>query len=142
MDVGTVAAIGVALGSIGVMVTGILSLFVGMGVWVPVGIIGILLLISGPSMILAYMKLRRRNIGPLLNAEGWAVNSRLKVNVPFGGSLSHLAVLPAGANRQLADPFAEKKKPWGLYIAILVLVGALIAVYFLGWLGFIPGLGR
>lgn len=142
MDVGTVAAIGVALGSIGVMVTGILSLFVGMGVWVPVGIIGILLLISGPSMILAYMKLRRRNIGPLLNAEGWAVNSRLKVNVPFGGSLSHLAVLPAGANRQLADPFAEKKKPWGLYIAILVLVGALIAAYFLGWLGFIPGLGR
>ncbi|MDX9783596.1 MAG: hypothetical protein RBT72_02475 [Spirochaetia bacterium] len=142
MDVGTVAAIGVALGSIGAMVTGILTLFVGMGVWIPVGIVGILLLISGPSMILAYLKLRKRNIGPLLNAEGWAVNSRLKINVPFGGSLSHLAVLPPGANRQLADPFAEKKKPWGLYLAIVLVVGALVAAYFLGWLGFIPGLGR
>ncbi len=142
MDVGTVAAIGVALGSIGAMVTGILSLFVGMGVWMPVGIVGILLLISGPSMILAYMKLRKRNIGPLLNAEGWAVNSRLKINVPFGGSLSHLAALPPGANRQLVDPFAEKKKPWGLYLAIVFVVGALVAAYFLGWLGFIPGLGR
>ena len=142
MDVGTVAAIGVALGSIGAMVTGILSLFVGMGVWMPVGIVGILLLISGPSMILAYMKLRKRNIGPLLNAEGWAVNSRLKINVPFGGSLSHLAALPPGANRQLVDPFAEKKKPWGLYLAIVLVIGALVAAYFLGWLGFIPGLGR
>ncbi len=142
MDVGTVAAIGVALGSIGAMVTGILTLFVGMGIWIPVGVLGILLLISGPSMILAYMKLRKRNIGPLLNAEGWAVNSRLKVNVPFGGSLSHLAALPPGASRQMADPFAEKKKPWGLYFTILLLVGVLIAAYFLGWLGFIPGLGR
>ncbi len=142
MDVGTVAAIGVALGSVGAMVTGILGIFFGMGAWMPVGIAAIFLLISGPSMILAYMKLRRRNIGPLLNAEGWAVNSRLKVNVPFGGSLSHLAALPAGANRQLTDPFAEKKKPWGLYIAIILLIGALVAAYFLGWLGFIPGLER
>jgi hypothetical protein len=42
----------------------------------------------------------------------------------------------------MADPFAEKKKPWGLYFTILLLVGVLIAAYFLGWLGFIPGLGR
>jgi hypothetical protein len=142
MDVGTVAAIGVALGSIGAMVTGILSLFVGMGVWMPIGIVGILLLISGPSMILAYMKLRKRNIGPLLNAEGWAVNSRLKINVPFGGSLSHLAVLPPGVNRQMVDPFAEKKKPWGLYLAIVLVIGALVAAYILGWLSFIPGFER
>ena len=140
MDVGTVAAIGVALGSIGAMVTGILGIFFGLGMWMPLGLLGVLLLISGPSMILAYMKLRKRNLGPLLNAEGWAVNGKLKINVPFGATLSFLATLPLGSIRQLADPFAEKKKPWGLYLAILLVVGALVASYFLGWLD--PLLGR
>jgi hypothetical protein len=140
IDVGTVAAIGVALGSIGAMVTGILGIFFGLGAWMPLGFLGVLLLISGPSMILAYMKLRKRNLGPLLNAEGWAVNGKLKINVPFGATLSFLAALPPGSNRQMADPFAEKKKPWGLYLAILLVLGALAASYFLGWLD--PLLGR
>jgi hypothetical protein len=140
MDVGTVAAIGVALGSIGAMVTGILGIFFGLGAWMPLGLLGVLLLISGPSMILAYMKLRKRNLGPLLNAEGWAVNGKLRINVPFGATLSFLAALPPGSNRQMADPFAEKKRPWGLYLAILLVLGALAASYFLGWLD--PLLGR
>lgn len=133
IDVGTVAAIGVALGSIGAMVTGLLGIFVGMGVWMPLGIIGVLLLISGPSMILAYMKLRKRNIGPLLNAEGWAVNGKLKINVPFGGSLTHLGAIPLGSARLLMDPFEKKKKPWLLYL-LIVLAIVLVAAYFLGWL--------
>ncbi|MCX7027655.1 MAG: hypothetical protein NT061_09270 [Spirochaetes bacterium] len=140
IDVGTVAAIGVALGSIGAMVTGILGLFFGLGAWMPIGIVGVLFLISGPSMILAYMKLRKRNIGPLLNAEGWAVNGRLKINVPFGATLSHLSTLPAGSIRLVVDPFAEKKKPWGLYLAIVIVIGAAVAAYFLGWIN--PLLGR
>lgn len=133
IDVGTVAAIGVALGSIGAMVTGILSIFIGMGAWMPLGIAGIFLLISGPSMILAYMKLRKRNIGPLLNAEGWAVNSRLKINVPFGGTLSHLATLPPGSKRQIKDPFAQKRRPWLLYFVIALIVVFAIS-WALGWL--------
>ncbi|MCE5255729.1 MAG: hypothetical protein LLF89_02655 [Spirochaetaceae bacterium] len=122
IDVGTVAAIGVALGSIGTMVTTIIGAFVGMGAWIPVGIVVILLLISGPSMIQAYLKLRKRNLGPILDAEGWAINGRLKINVPFGGSLTHLAVLPPGSERQLKDPFGEKKRPWGLYLAIVIVI--------------------
>ncbi|HWR12157.1 MAG TPA: hypothetical protein VN445_10060 [Rectinemataceae bacterium] len=134
VDVGTVAAIGVALGSIGAMVTGILGMFFGLGVWMPLGIVGVFVLISGPSMILAYMKLRKRNIGPLLNAEGWAINGRLKINVPFGATLSHLAALPLSSTRQIKDPFAEKKKPWTLYI-LIVTIAALVAAYFAGWFG-------
>ena len=133
IDVGTVAAIGVALGSIGAMLTGILSIFVGMGAWMPIGLVSIVVLISGPSMILAYMKLRKRNIGPLLNAEGWAVNGKLKINVPFGATLSHLAVLPLGSSRQINDPFAQKRRPWLLYFLIALLV-ALAISWALGWL--------
>jgi hypothetical protein len=132
IDVGTVAAIGVALGSIGAMVTGILGVFFGMGAWMPLGIVAVILLISGPSMILAWLKLRRRNIGPLLNAEGWAINSKLKINIPFGASLSHLAKLPAGSIRLVKDPFAEKKRPWKLYLGIAVVVLILLG-WIVGW---------
>src|SRR5262249_7999966 len=41
-------------------------------------LIGLVLLISGPSMILAYMKLRNRNLGPILDANGWAVNAKAR----------------------------------------------------------------
>lgn len=133
IDVGTVAAIGVALGSIGAMITSILGLFIGMGVWMPIGIVAVFILISGPSMILAAIKLRRRDLSPLLNAEGWAINGRLKLNIPFGAMLSHLAQLPSNSIRTLNDPYAPKKKPWGLYIAALA-VALIIVAWLLGWL--------
>jgi hypothetical protein len=139
VDVGTVAAIGVALGSIGAMVTGSLGIFFGMGIWMPLGIAGVILLISGPSMILACMKLRKRNIGPLLNAEGWAVNGKLNINVPFGATLSHLATLPPGASRQLHDPFAVRESSWKFYIyGALIIIVLLLVAYSLGYLDFLP----
>ncbi len=133
IDVGTVAAIGVALGSIGAMITSILGLFIGMGVWMPIGFVAVFLLISGPSMILAAIKLRRRDLSPLLNAEGWAINGSLKLNIPFGVTLSHLAQLPPNSIRTMNDPYAPKRKPWGLYIAALI-VALLAVAWLLGWL--------
>ncbi|HEX6835396.1 MAG TPA: hypothetical protein VF334_02430, partial [Polyangia bacterium] len=90
IDVGTVAAIGVAIGGIGAMVTGVLSAFFGLGAWMPIGLVAVVLMISGPAMLLAYVKLRRRNLGPLLDASGWAINARACINVPFGGALTSL----------------------------------------------------
>jgi hypothetical protein len=125
IDVGTVAAIGVAVGGIGAMVTGIMTAFFGLGIWMPIGFIGVLLAISGPSMLLAWLKLRHRNLGPLLDASGWAINGRARVNVPFGGALTDVARLPKHAERSLKDPYAEKRRPWRLYLfLILILVGA------------------
>lgn len=133
IDVGTVAAIGVALGSIGAMITSILSLFIGLGVWMPLGIALVFLLISGPSMILAAIKLRKRDLSPILNAEGWAVNGHLLLNIIFGSSLSHLATLPSNSVRTLNDPYAPKRKPWVLYLLILLIILA-IAAWLLGWI--------
>jgi len=79
-------------------------------------------------MLLAWVKIRKRNLGPLLDANGWAVNAKARINVPFGASLTRIAVLPPGAQRDLVDPFAEKKRPWGLYLSILIVI--LLA---LGW---------
>lgn len=128
IDVGTVAAIGVAIGGIGAMVTGLVSAFFGLGVFMPLGVLALMLLISGPSMLLAYLKLRRRNLGPLLDASGWAINGLATVNVPFGGALTAVAQLPPNADRLLHDPYAEKKSPVKLYLAL-----AIIAMLAIAW---------
>ena len=93
----------------------------------PLVLVGIVVLISGPSMLLAWLKLRQRNLGPLLDANGWAVNTRARINIPFGTSLTQVAQLPPNAERALSDPYAEKKAPWGWYGAILAVL--LLAVF-------------
>ena len=113
VDVGMVAALSVAFGSIGTAVAYVLGLLKGITLLqLLLGVAGLALLISGPSMILAYIKLRKRSLGPILDANGWAVNSKARINVPFGTSLTDVAKLPVGALRDLTDPFAEKANPW------------------------------
>jgi hypothetical protein len=130
MDIGMVAAIGVAVGGIAAVVTAVLAGVFSLGKWMPLGIAAIMLVISAPSMILAYMKLRRRNLGPLLDANGWAINSLTRINIPLGTALTDLPLLPPGAQRTLTDPYAEKRPPWKLYAVLLVLVGGLAGWYF------------
>ena len=122
IDVGTVAAIGVAVGGIGAMVTGILGAFLGLGMWMPLGLLGIVLLISGPSVLLAFLKLRHRNLGPILDANGWAINGRARITVPFGGALTSVARLPEGAERVLDDPYSDEGRPWWVYVLVVALL--------------------
>ena len=129
---GIFAAMGLAVGAIGTALAAVMAGLFSLVWWqIPLVIAGVLLLISGPSMLMAFLTLRRRNLGPLLDANGWAVNTRAKINVPFGAALTGLARLPAGAQRSLADPFAEKKRPWrSLLLLSLVLVLAALFWWF------------
>ncbi|MBA3699983.1 MAG: hypothetical protein H0W78_14135 [Planctomycetes bacterium] len=109
-EVGTVAALGVGLGAISTMIGGALTGFVGLGWWMPLGIIGMILLISGPSMLIAWIKLRQRTLGPILEGTGWAINGRVKINIPLGAYLTEAKELPPGAKRLLGDPFSDEKE--------------------------------
>lgn len=111
IDIGTLAAIGLVLSTVAGVVGMVFGTIMGLGLWMPLGLIAIILCISGPSMILAYVKIRRRNLGPLLDACGWAVNGWARINVPLGRVLTKVARLPEGAQRHLLDPFARKKRP-------------------------------
>ncbi len=123
---GIFAAIGLALGAIGTAVASILGGFLAIPVWkMPLALAGIVLAISGPSMLIAFLKLRQRNLGPILDANGWAVNTKASINIPFGSTLTKLAELPKGAERMLRDPFAEKKTPWKRWVFLLILLTAL-----------------
>lgn len=135
IDLGSIALIGAALGGISALLGGMLTAFFGLGVWMPLGVVAVLLLISGPSMMIAWMKLRKRNLGPVLDANGWAINNVAKMNIPFGASLTDMPELPAGSTRSLQDPFAEKSNPWPVVAVILIVVG--IAYFILNNMGFI-----
>ena len=131
IDIGTVAALGVAVAGIAAVITAITAGVFGLGKWAPIGLVAIMIAISAPSMVLAFMKLRRRNLGPLLDANGWAINALTRINVPFGTALTDRARLPPGSERNLEDPYAEKRRPWKLYVVLIVLA-ALGAGWYLG----------
>ncbi len=113
----------------------VLTGFMGLSWWqVPIAMGGLILVISGPSMIIAWLKLRQRNLGPILDANGWAVNALAKINIPFGATLTSTAALPRGSERSLRDPFAEKRRAWQFYLFLLVLLTALGALWQKGYL--------
>jgi hypothetical protein len=136
LDVGVVAALGVAVGAIGGALASFATGIMKLEPWqIPVVFAALIFLISFPSMVIAWLKLRRRNLGPILDANGWAVNARAMINVPFGGSLTKVAALPSGSQRDLFDPFAEKKSQWPKVIAAVVVLWIIYAI--LNNLGFI-----
>ncbi|MCF0174945.1 MAG: hypothetical protein HUJ95_06355 [Bacteroidales bacterium] len=122
---GIFAAIGLALGAIGGFITTTFGAFFKLGWYMPLGFVGLLLVISGPSMLMAAFKLRKRNLGPILNANGWAINAKVIVNIPFGSTLTSVAKYPL---LNLQDPYAEKKMPcfvkWLIGILVVIVLGA------------------
>jgi hypothetical protein len=130
---GIFAAMGLAVGAIGTSLAAVAAGLFALDWWqIPLVLAGVMLLISGPSVFMAYLTLRGRNLGPLLDANGWAVNTRARINVPFGASLTGLAILPAGASRSLIDPFAEKKRPWKTWIVLSMTVIVVAALWYQG----------
>lgn len=133
---GIFAAIGMALGMIGSALVAIFKGLKAMAWWKLILVfVAIMLVISGPAMVLAWLKLRRRNIAPLLNANGWAVNAASKISIPFGETLTDVAKYP---KMKLTDPYAKAGlAPWKKWLislsAVVVAVGVLWIFNLLAW---------
>ena len=133
---GIFAAIGMALGMIGSALVSIFKGLKAMAWWKLILVfVAIMLVISGPAMVIAWLKLRRRNIAPLLNANGWAVNAASKISIPFGETLTDAAKYP---KMKLTDPYAKAGlAPWKKWLislsAVIVAVGVLWIFNLLAW---------
>lgn len=142
---GIFAAFGMALGALGTAVTKIFGGLLNMPIWkTALAVVAVLLVISGPAMVLAWLKLRRRNIAPLLNANGWAVNAASKISIPFGETLTDAAKFP---KLKIKDPYARKGiapwKKWVISLSAVVLVAAgLWLGNLLDWAGYTSPLPR
>ncbi len=123
---GIFAAIGMAVGMIGTALTTLAEgIFALSWTQLIMAFVGILLIISGPAMVMAWMKLRRRNIAPLLNANGWAINAASKISIPFGETLTDIAKYP---KLKIKDPYAKAGMPaWSKVLVILLVIAAAAA---------------
>ena len=123
---GIFAAIGMAIGYIGSfltsLATGVKSIATTAWWALPVAIVSLLLVISGPSMILAWMKLRKRNLAPLLNANGWAINADAIVSVLFGNTLTEKAQFPIVKIKKKGLSSAAK---WAIAIIVILVIAAI-----------------
>ena len=126
---GIFAAIGMALGMIGTALVTLAKGLWALSWWQLVLVfLGLLMLISGPAMVLAWLKLRRRNIAPLLNANGWAINAASKISIPFGETLTDIAKYP---KMRLKDPYSKKGMPaWAKVLITLLVLAAAGAVWY------------
>ena len=133
---GIFAAIGMALGYIGSFLTNLARGVAQTPVWqLALAIVVIMLIISGPSCFIAWSKLRRRNLGPVLNANGWAINSKVLVNIVFGARLTSVARYP---KLKISDPYKQKSNAGFWIVAALVLIiVVLLALQFSGTVDFI-----
>lgn len=132
----SVAAIGIAVGLVGSAIGGLVSTISGLPLWKTLlGIVAVFLIVSGPSVILAWFKIRNRDLAPVLNACGWAVNKKLKMNTRLGREFTREAVIPLGSKVELSDPYV-RRSPLRCVIAIIALAAIL------AWLGHSYGLLR
>ena len=124
---GIFAAIGLAFGAIGGALAALGGFVTAKWYNVILLVAAVVILISGPSMLLAWLKLRKRNLGPVLNANGWAINSNVKVNTTFGKTLTSMAKYP---KMVVNDPLADKKMAWWkkclIWLAVLAVAFLLV----------------
>jgi hypothetical protein len=129
VDVGAVAAIGVAVTGAVSVITLMLGYLFGMKPWqYPLVLAGLIAAISGPSMLIAWLKIRQRTLGPILEGNGWAINGRVRINLPLGSRLTQRATLPPGTVRRLDDPYLDRaaaaRRRMIIVFTVLLLVGA------------------
>ncbi len=133
---GIFAAIGLALGAIGAALAGLGAFVFAKWYNILILVALIIVIVSGPSMFIAWSKLRKRNLGPVLNANGWAVNAQVRINTAFGATLTSLAKYPMV---KMPDPYADKKMPcWKKWLITLVVLGGIFcALYFTNTLKYV-----
>lgn len=121
---GIFAAIGLAIGAIGAALSVAISGFLSLAPWQMVlVVVAVLAVISAPSMLIAAMKLRRRSLGPILEANGWAINGNVKINIPLGKAFTEMPKKPKGSKMSAGnDPYRQKSFPWRRCLAALIVI--------------------
>ena len=126
---GAIAALGVGVGMMGAALAGMIGFVAGLPWWkTALAVVVIILAVSLPSVVLTWFKLRRRDVGAILNASGWAVNRPLFFTTRLARKFTRQASTPVGAV-VARDPFASCK--WGawLVIALAVVAAACVAIW-------------
>ncbi len=127
--VGIFAAIGLAIGAIGGAIVALGRGFFALLWWqMPLALLGVLVLISLPSVIFTIMKLRRRALGPILDANFWAINHRVKITIPLGKAYTALPKKPKNSKVYGKDSYGKKRSIWKILLGSVVVIAIVAAL--------------
>jgi len=141
---------GIAIGSLTAAAGAILASLAGLSLLqLFLGVAGLVAIIAAPFGVLAWLKLRKRNLAGLLEAAGWALNDRLKISRGLALYFAQRPARPAGSQLDWVDkasglsefesvdeePGTKARRAFRrfLLIAALLTFGFLWA-WFKGWL--------
>ena len=78
----SVAAIGIGVAMVGSAAAALMAAISNMtALQIAISIVALILVVSLPSVILTWFKLRKRDIGAILNACGWAINRPMRFSM-------------------------------------------------------------
>lgn len=133
---GIFAAVSVAVSVLSAAFAYIANSLASLGWLWPFALVAVFAAISGISMLVAWFKLRKRTLGPLLDASGWAVNKGAPINLVMGATLTSIGKLPPNSIRNFNDPYslpamiqAQKRKTRFWNTIFLLCVAAIAAFW-------------
>ena len=107
----SVAAIGIGVGMLGAAAASLMAALSSMtALQIAGSVLGLILIISLPSVILTWFNLRRRDLGAILNACGWAVNREMRFSMKLARTFTKCAKGPS---------------LWPIFIVVVLLFGAI-----------------
>ena len=126
IDVGKIAVITMAIAAVSGVIAVIVNTLSALKWWQWIVLIVVLMLvISLPSVFIAWRKLRKRDLGPVLNANGWAINAASYVRGKFAKGMTQVAKFPRLTD---VDPVARRKAAWRKFWCWLFVI--LLAAFF------------
>ncbi len=88
----------------------------------------IIFFVVAPSVLLGFFKLRARDIGMILEASGWAINGRMRINLKLAHDLTHVGKFPKGSTRVHYEYLSEdgrtrRRRFWAWFALGSILIG-------------------
>ncbi|MCK4602316.1 MAG: hypothetical protein KAU28_07605, partial [Phycisphaerae bacterium] len=117
---------GVAIAALGSAFAYTTKALADVAVWkILIGIGIAILAVILPTSIVAFVKLRRRDLSAILEGSGWAINSRMRLTRRQGRSFTHRPRYPKGAR--------GVHRNRGKWLLLAVIVAADVAMFWMLW---------
>ena len=84
-----------------------------------IGVVIAVLAVMCPISIVAFVKLRKRNLSAILEGSGWAINARMRLTRKQGKAFTQRPRYPKGAK-------GVHPMRWGLLVAVVVVLAILV----------------
>lgn len=120
---------GVALAGLGAVLASLFNALTSLSGWL--AIFGVVGAVMASSALLAWLKLRKRDVSVLLEASGWAVNVHTNVTARIARRFAYTPDLPKGSSLDATDllPASDDEGGGGgaLFVLLLLVAGAVAA---------------